>query len=393
MDTSSRRTPPRSIGVEEELLLVDPSTGRPVAAVEPVLSASSLLAESATGAGAGPLTTHLEQEAKQEQVEVVSSPSATLDGVAEALAVGRRLADTAARQSGARAVALGTSVLPAASHLARGRRYSAIERQFGLTMKDQLTCGFHVHVGISDDEEAVAVLDRIRPWLPQLLALSGNSPIWNGRDSGFSSYRYQVWGRWPSSGAYDVFGSARAYHEAVGSLLSTGVLLDRGMVYFDARLCGHYPTVEIRVADACTEIEHAVAIAGLVRALVETSAAEWRDGVPPAPVPTPLLRLAMWSASRYGIGDTLVDPFGGEPRRARIAVDALVEHVEEALIAGGDLPRVLRAIDDMFRAGNGAERQRRVLQLSESPRSVVADATERTNRAHASPAALALGAK
>lgn len=385
MDMRNAPAAPRTIGVEEELLLVDPRTGRPTAAVESVLSSAAQFGPSEEETSPALPVTRLEYEAKQEQVEAISSPSLTLDGLSDALAAGRRLADDAAQRIGARAVALGTSVLPVASHLTRGRRYAQIERQFGLIMKDQLTCGFHVHVSIADEHEGVAVLDRIRPWLPQLLALSANSPMWDGRDSGFSSYRYQVWSRWPGSGAYEVFGSARAYHRAVDALLATGVLLDPGMVYFDARLSERFPTVEIRVADACTEPSHAVAVAGLVRALVDTAAQEWRIGEPPAAVPTPLLKLAMWSASRFGVASTLVDPASGAPREARAAVDALLAHIEPSLARAGDLARVTAAIDDIFTSGNGADRQRQALQRTESLRAVVADATERTNRLHAPP--------
>lgn len=369
---------PRTVGVEEELLLVNAGTGRPTAGIESVLTTAARFAGTAEG-GSLPLT-HLEHEAKQEQVEAVSAPCDTLAGVAAALAAGRRLADLAAQGIGARAVGLGTSVLPVSSHLTRGPRYARIEDQFGLTMTEQLTCGFHVHVSIVDDEEGVAVLDRIRPWLPAVLALSGNSPIWKGRASGFSSYRYQVWTRWPGSGAYDVFGSADVYRRTVRAFLATGVPLDPGMLYFDARLSARFPTVEIRVADACTDLAHAVGLAGIIRALVETAAREWRSGTPPHAVTTPLLRLAMWSASRYGLSSTLVDPHSGEPRDARAVVDALLSHVAPVLHDLGDEHRVATAITDLFANGTGAERQLRVLERTGRPSAVVVDAVDRTHR-------------
>ena len=373
--------PPRSIGVEEELLLVDARSWRPTAVVEWVLDASARM----TGpiplpAADAPPPTHLTREAKQEQIEIVSSPNTTLDGVAHALATGRSLADGAAQSIGARAVALGTSLLPATTHVARGDRYAAMEQRFGLTMREQLTCGFHVHVTVAGDDEGVAALDRMRPWLPALLALSSNSPIWKGRDSGYASYRHQAMSRWPTSGPTEVFGSAAAYHRAVDDMIASGVLLDRGMVYLDARLSERYPTVEIRVADACTELEHAVAIAGLARALVQTAADEWREGSPPAPISTTQLRLAMWTASRFGTAGTLLDPRLSTPIPAREVVDLLLAHVEGALNAVGDLDRVSSALDDVFRAGTGADRQRLALQRTESAAAVVADAAERTNR-------------
>ena len=123
------------------------------------------------------------------------------------------------------------------------------------------------------------MLDRIGPWLPVLLAMSANSPFWNGVDSGYASYRSQVWQRWPTAGPTGTFGSAAAYRQVIDDLVATGAALDRAMIYFDARLSERYPTLEIRVADVCLRAEDTVLIGALARALVETSAREAADGV------------------------------------------------------------------------------------------------------------------
>ncbi len=108
-------------------------------------------------------------------------------------------------------------------------------------------------------------------WLPFLLAVSANPPFWNGRDTRYASFRSRVWNRWPSSGPTPIFGSVRAYNRLVERMLDTGVLLDPGMLYFDARLSQRFPTVEIRVADVCLDVETAELVPGLSRALVETA--------------------------------------------------------------------------------------------------------------------------
>lgn len=369
----------RLIGVEEELLLVDARDGSPRAIVESVIAASHRL----TGPIPLPtdravLHTHLEREAKQEQIEIVTSPVSTLEGVAGALRTGRSLADAAASEVGARAVALATDPLSATSHISRGSRYEAIQELFRITMQEQLTCGFHIHISVADDAEGVAVIDRIRPWLPLLLALSTNSPLWAGGDSGFASYRTQVWSRWPSAGPTDIFGSPEAYHALVDTLIASGVLLDRGMIYFDARLSEHYPTVEIRVADTCTDLEHAVTIAGLARALVDTAAAEWRSGSAPNPVPTVLLRLAMWSASRFGLTADLLSPTTLRPCAAHSAVEELLTYTSAALHDYGDAERVRHGVESILRHGTGAEYQRRLFAQADA-NAVVADAAVRTH--------------
>ena len=193
----------------------------------------------------------LEFEVKREQIEVVSPPLFTLDELAATIIEGRRAADRAARRVGARAVALATATVRCEPHAVPTPRYDRMRERFGLTLDEQLTCGFHVHVGIESVDEGVAVLDRIRPWLPVLLALSANSPFWQGEDTHFASYRYQAWGRWPTAGPYDRFGSAEGYAAAVEAILDTEVSLDAGMIYFDARLSAHAPTVEVRIADVC----------------------------------------------------------------------------------------------------------------------------------------------
>ncbi|GMA86884.1 hypothetical protein GCM10025868_21340 [Angustibacter aerolatus] len=183
-------------------------------------------------------------------------------------------------------------------------RYLWMAERFGLTQAEQATCGCHVHVSVDSDDEAIGALDRLRVWLPVLTALSANSPSWQGRDTGYASFRSQAWGRWPSAGPIEVLGSAAAYRALVERLLGTGVLLDEGMLYLDARPSARYPTLEIRVADVCLDVDDAVLLAALARGLVETSAARWRDDEPPPDVPAALLRLAGWQAARHGVGAT-----------------------------------------------------------------------------------------
>jgi carboxylate-amine ligase len=245
---------------------------------------------------------------------------------------------------------------------------------FGLTAQEQLTCGCHVHVEIGSDEEGVAVLDRIQPWLAALLALSANSPFWQGMDSSYASFRYQAWGRWPCSGPTEWFGSAQAYQATVDQMVRTGTLLDTGMVYFDARLSQHYPTLEVRIADVCLRHEDAVLIAALVRALVETEARAWQQGAAPLRMRGELLRLGTWRASRSGVGGPLIDPFTGQPDQAAAVVGLLLEHARDALADAGDLGAVTGLAAGVLRRGTGASFQRDAFRRSGLLRDVVASA-------------------
>jgi len=254
-----------------------------------------------------------------------------------------------------------------------------MQRTFGMTMDEQLTCGFHVHVGVESPAEGVAVLDRIRPWLPVILALSANSPFWQGTDTRFASYRYQAWGRWPTAGPYDCFHSVEAYRAAVAQLLAAEVCLDPGMVYFDARLSDHLPTVEIRIADVCLEAGDAAAVAAVARALVQRASSDWADGSPADATPTALLRLASWRASRFGAADHLVHPVTGRLCPAADAVYALLAHIRTAHPDADEERRVRRTLLDILNRGTGAARQRRTLARGATIEDVIADAVDRTH--------------
>ncbi|MGN8129649.1 glutamate--cysteine ligase 2 [Arthrobacter sp. RC1.1 241] len=361
----------RTFGIEEELLLVDPAKGEAVPMAGELLNLYVRPFE----AGAGPVLT---AEFQQEMIEVVTPPHATLAGLQQDIIAGRAIAHQAAEDVGVRVAALGTSPLPANPHPVQLRRFKAMTEEYGLTAREQLTCGCHIHVSVESAEEAVAVLDRMRIWLPVLIALSANSPFWHGQDTGYASYRAQVWNRWPSAGPLDILGTPDAYHQLVHDMVSTGVALDEGMVYFDARLSRHYPTVEIRVADVCLRPENTVLLAGIARGLVETAAREWREGAEPVSVPSALLRLAAWKASRWGLRGELLDPRTHRPAPALAVVNALLNHVHQALVDMGDLQRVEEQVDRLLAEGTGAVRQMEVLHRTGDLERVVEDAADCT---------------
>ena len=363
----------RTFGVEEEFLIVDPVNGVPLP-----LSAEVMDLHDASLHLAGPASRQmLSAELHQEQLEVITHPHSTLAGLATEILEGRAYADSLARKAGARIVALATSPLAVSPHPTRNERYDALVGKYALTAREQLTCGLHVHVSVSSDEEGVAVLDRIRSWLPSLMALSSNSPFWNGRDSGYASFRTQAWNRWSSAGPMEVFGSARAYHALVADIAATTVVINPD---FDARLSARHPTVEIRVSDVCLDPRDTVLLAALVRALVETAAREWEAGVEPDRVPAIVLRQGVWMASRWGIRGDLLHPATHRPDTAGNVISALLDHVREALNDSGDAAYVEEALDRILNNGTGATRQRQSYELNGRLADVVTDAIGLTHQ-------------
>jgi glutamate---cysteine ligase / carboxylate-amine ligase len=291
-----------TVGVEEEFVLLDPSTGATV------LAAPDLVRMLDGEPGVQP-------ELMRFQVETATTVCTSLDGLGRELARLRRLVAEAAAQLGCRVVASGTAPFgtPGLAALTAQPRYRELARRYGPVAADSGTCGCHVHVGVPSRDLGVQVLARLRPWLAPLLAVTANSPIAHGHDTGWASWRYPIQARWPTVRAPQVWPDAAAYDAAVRRLIARGAALDQRSVYFLARLSPRYPTVEVRVADVCLDVGTTVLVAGLTRALVATALAEARQQTPLAAVSArQVAAAALDAAARHGLAGTGVDPFTGQ---------------------------------------------------------------------------------
>lgn len=367
----------RSIGIEEEFLLVSPD-GTPRAVAAAVLQhASTRTPEIADDAGPGG---ELEKEFTQEQVETSTHPCTDLDSLLTEVRSGRARADASAQHAGARIAALGTAPQLVEGTVIANHRARQIRAEFGQVARDQLTCGCHIHVEVENDEDGVIVLDQLRRWTPVLLALSANSPYYRGDDTSYASFRSQVWGRWPTAGPTAPFGDLGTYRKVVTDLLGSGTILDDGMVYFDARLSARYPTVEVRVPDVCLDPADAVLQGALVRALADTALAAAADPTaPPVDHPrTELVRVASWRAARSGLSDELVSPTTWAPAPAADVVAELLAHARPALEAAGDVEWVTSHVKELLARGNGAIQQRRWREAGADDAELVARAVEST---------------
>jgi carboxylate-amine ligase len=359
----------RTFGAEEELLLVDERTGEPMAAARQLLRLDE----------ASDREAELTAELQQEMIEAVTGTHETIDGLAGDIAAGRASADRSARLVGARAVATATSPLAVQPHPTPTARYLRMIDQFGTTARNSLTCGLHVHVSIESADEGVAVLDRIRSWLPLLIAITANSPFSSGEDTGYQSYRSRAWAQWPSTGPTDVFGSVAAYRSFRSQLLATDVLLDEGMFYFDARLSRNHPTVEIRVSDVCLAQSTPVAVAAICRGLVETASREWKRDIAPAPVPSAVLRLASMRSALSGLGGDLLHPFSAAPLPAADALHLLLDHISDGL-ANGDEAFVQAELERLLSDGTAADWQRSRAAGADGIPGMLAEAADLTQR-------------
>lgn len=367
----------RTLGVEEEFLLAD-LDGVPSPVGEQVVSGTTDRATSRSQPAEG-----IEHELQQEQAETGTRVRVELAELHGDLMERRRTLATSAHAQDAVIVAVGTSPVAVQPTVTEDARYLHMMDAYGAAAWERLTCGCHVHVGIDSRAQGVAVINAVQPWLSVILALSSNSPFWQGQDTGYASYRRMVWDRWPGAGPTGPFADDQDYDATVAALVDSHVLLDEAMIYFDARLSAKYPTLEVRVADVCTDPEDAVLVAALCRGLVDTAASSLADPTLSWPrARIELLRGAAWRAARSGLEGELVDPVSGRAWPAPARLQHLVDLVRPSLERHGDLERVETSMHRLLTAGTGAAAQRAAHRRGQSVQAVVLDAAERTVRPH-----------
>ncbi|KOU28439.1 hypothetical protein ADK53_34565 [Streptomyces sp. WM6373] len=338
-----------TVGVEEEFLLVDVRTLRVVPAAPQVL---------ATAAG---LPGEMHPEGTRYQVEISTPVADSAASLRAELLTLRRTLGRAARAHGCRLLAAPSPVLAVEGplHLTDDEpRQREQHRRFGALTDTLVSCGRHVHIGTLDVDTAVAVSNRIRPWLPTLIALAANSPFWGGRDTGHSSWRAMAWSGWPSAGPPPHFTSTAHFRRSVQTLLGSGAALDTKMVYWDLRPSGHWPTLEFRAPDMSPSVDSAVLQAELARALVATALREIREQRPEPALRDDVLRLARWRAAHDGLEGFGLDPYTGTELPAADLAEALLDLVAPELAAAGDLDHAAKTLAGLLRDGSGAHRQR-----------------------------------
>jgi carboxylate-amine ligase len=239
-------------------------------------------------------------------------------------------------------------------------RFKRVVDVYARLADEHVVCGLHVHVGIDDRDVSVQVMNRVRPWLPILLALSASSPFWMGEATGYASYRSVIFARWPVSGIPGSFSSFDEYVRVMELLVGTEAAADKRQVFDDVRPGIPHPTLEFRIGDSCTRVDEVIVVAGLCRALVQVCLDELAGDLPSRDVRPELLRAARWRASRFSLGDRLVDPISGALLPAAAVVDHLLAYVRSGLEQAGDWEEVSTLVAELLRIGSSAARQQGV---------------------------------
>ena len=214
--------------------------------------------------------------------------------------------------------------------------YHRVERDLQYVAWRNNTFSVHVHVGVRGADRAVLVCDRLRTVLPELLALSSNSPFLDGRDSGLQSARTQIFTKsFPRCGIPEPFGSFRAYSDYVDLLVRTRSIVEHTQLWWSVRPHHAYGTVEVRICDAQTSAEGSTALAGLITACVAQAALDLDEGVAHEPPPGRLMEENFWRAIRYGLDGKLIDLERGEEFPAAAIGDRLLAWTAPARAALG----------------------------------------------------------
>ena len=339
--------PAYTVGIEEELMILDPDTYALVNAID------DLIEDTPVG--------EIKPELMESVLEISTNPCADMrEAAAELRALRRQVRDIADK----RGYAIGSAGTHPTAHwedqrITAAQRYRDLVDELRFVARQELIFGLHVHIGLDDPDKAIHVANGMRVHVPILLALSANSPYWRGDDSGLASTRMPIFRQFPRVGIPPYYEGWKDYERRIAFMVDSGVMEDYTWLWYDVRPHPNFGTVEIRAMDAQTHVEHTLGLAALIQAMVKELAEHFDAGKQLSDYPYEMLDENKWLASRHGLEGELVDL----PSRDRVSAKALAQRLHDRLRehaqdlgAAGELD----GVTDLLERGNGAYRQRKV---------------------------------
>jgi carboxylate-amine ligase len=343
--------PAYTVGIEEELMILDPDTYALVNAID------DLLEDSPDG--------EIKPELMESVLEISTNPCQDLREAGAALRALRRQVRDIADKKGLLIGSAGTHPLARweDQRITAQPRYRDLVDALRFVARQEIIFGLHVHIGLDDPDKAIHVANGMRVHVPILLALSANSPFWRGDDSGLASVRMPIFRAVPRVGIPPTYKNWDDYKERIGFMVEAGVMEDYTWLWYDVRPHPNFGTVEIRAMDAQTHIDHTLALAALIQAMVKELAEHFEAGKRLAQYPYEMLDENKWLASRHGLEGELVDL----PKRTTVPTKALAKRLydrlrEHAQDLGAQAE--LEGVMDLLERGNGAYRQRKVYEAN-----------------------------
>lgn len=344
-----------TLGVEEELFLIDPETRDLLSDPDPRIF-------EACDRAAG--REQVVREFLRSQIETNTAVHESVAGLREGLKASRRIVVEAARAHGAEVMAASShpfadweSQLPTAKE-----RYREFASTFQETVRRLVICGMHVHAGFADFDTRIRVMTALRRYLPLFIGLSGSSPFGGGRESGFKCNRLNLFEAMPRTSIPGPLASRKDYDALIGEYQRLELIKDGSEIWWDIRPSHRFPTVELRICDTCPSIEEALSIAALYASLIRMLERCDREGTLPPEPPTVIIVENKWLAQRYGLVAFLGDTRRGGRIDIADELEGLVEELAEDASALGCEAELRRCLD-MVREGSSADRQLDLFRL------------------------------
>ena len=356
--------PEFTVGIEEEYLLVDKETRSLL--VDPP---QTLMAEAEELCG-----TQVSSELLQSQIEIGTKVCHSVQEAHEDLAHLRRSVIEVAGRHGLAPIAASTHPFSRWTEQKHTRkdRYDELTTEMQGAARRLVICGMHVHVGISDDELRIDLMNQMSYFLPHLLALSCSSPFWLGQDTGLKSYRLTIFDALPRTGLPERFASYAEYERHIGILMEAGLIDDSTRIWWDLRPSARFPTLETRIMDVCTKLEDTVSLAAMTMCILRmlyrlrTRNQRWRIYTPM------LIRENRWRAMRYSFDEGLIDLAKGTVVPFADMLDELCSLVSEDARALG-CEKEVAGVHNILSRGTSAHRQLKDYELERASGASVED--------------------
>ncbi len=343
-----------TLGIEEEFQLVRQRTGELCSCAQSILEK-----------GAPIFDEQIKPEMLQSTIEFISAVLPDIAAARMELYTARALLARLVESEGLALVSAGTH--PSSSwrdqERTEGERYIGLEEEYQDVGRSILIFGLHVHVAVDAKDLAIKIMNQVRTWLPYLIALSSNSPFWNGRMTGIKSYRSVVWKRFPRSGMPEVFDSWSHFDRYVQDLVAMGCIDNGKKIWWDIRPHAFFDTVEFRICDMPATVEDALALAAICQAMVAKLAQMDERGKSVPIMARDYIEENKWRAMRYGLDAEVIDFSGRRRLSMRDAIRELLDFVDDVVDELGSR-REMNYIRDLLDdpRGTGADRQIAVYQ-------------------------------
>ena len=357
-----------TLGVEEEYMVIDPVTRELKSHEHQIVDLA-----------AKTLGDNVKAEMHQAVVEVGTGICKTVDEAHAEILMLRKTVSDVAKSIGLRIGAAGTHPFShwSTQMITPNPRYHEIVNEMQEAARSNLIFGLHVHIGISDKNTAIHIMNTVRYFLPHIYALSTNSPFWEGRNTGFKSFRTKVFDKFPRTGLPDYFNDWDDFKNYVNLLIKTNCIDNAKKIWWDVRVHPFFDTIEFRICDVPMLVEETIAITAILQALVAKLYKLRLQNMSFIVYNRALLNENKWRASRYGIEGKLID-FGKQTEvDTRLLILELLDFIDDVVDELGSR-KAVSSVKRILELGTGADRQLAVFEKTNSMQKVVDYITEQT---------------